>query len=144
MSALNRVKKLFPQVTKVVDANKSIAISVSEADSKAGRKKDVANCALAKACKRQHIAEGAIIGLSVSYLINGTTATRYKTGQAVSREITSFDRHQDFYPGSNYSLCAVSKQERLGAQKHRGGKANGKGKKRVHHRTEGVRAAVTL
>lgn len=141
MSALNRVKKLFPQVITVIDANESIAISVDECDTKAGRKKDVANCALAKACKRQKIADGAIIGLGFSYLINGGIATRYKTSQAVGREITSFDRHQDFAPGRNYLLSKVSKSVRLG-YKHKGGKSNGRLGPRKQHRTENVRSVV--
>lgn len=148
MSALNTVKKLFPQVKKVVDATKTIYVSVSKADSKLGRKKDFANCALAKACLRQRVAEGAIIGLSFSYLIKGNIATRYKTSQTVSREITSFDRHQDFAAGKNYCLSKVSKGSRLDAHipHDRRGKENGKLGKRKHkvHRTAFVRKLKSL
>lgn len=140
MSVLNQVKRLFPQVERVVDAKESIAINVSKADNAAGRKKDSTHCALAQACKRQKIADAAIIGLAISYLVKGTTATRYKTSVSVAREITSFDRHHDFAEGRNYVLGKVHKGARIGA-KHRGGKANGRMSKRksIVHRTEFVR-----
>src|SRR6266550_1073246 len=121
MSALNVIKKTFPQVEKVIDATKSIKINVTSADSASGRKKDSANCALAKACVREKIADAAIIGIGFSYLIKGKIATRYKTSNSVSREITSFDRHQDFAEGNDYTLSKVGPSARLGKFKGDGG-----------------------
>lgn len=145
MSALTKIQKIFPQVKTVKDSKKSIAINVTKADSKAGRKKDFAHCALAKACVRTKIAEGAIIGLTTSYLINGTTATRYKTSVAVSREITSFDRHQDFAAGKAYKLMSVPPT--MTFEKHnrryKSSGRNGKQKK-IIHRTAFVRKLKSL
>lgn len=108
------IKRDFPLVTKIIDAKETIDITVEPEDSVKGRRKDPAGCALAKACIRQKIADAAIIGIGYSYLIKGNTAVRYKTSEAVGREITSFDRHNDFAAGKNYKLSKVSPQARLG------------------------------
>lgn len=115
--ALSRVRKYFPYVTTVKDAKEGILITVIAADSKAARKKDPANCALAVACKRQGIADAAIINVGFSYLIKGNVATRYKTSQTVGREITSFDRHQDFAEGRDYRLSRIGPSAKLGRSK---------------------------
>ncbi len=113
-SALARIQKQFPQVKKVRDATETISVTVIPADAVKGRRKDPATCALARACVRTSIADAAIIGLSSSWLIKGDTATRYLTSEGVSREITSFDRHQDFQSGNDYKLSRVGKSKRLG------------------------------
>ena len=115
MSTLKRVKKHFPQVTKVVDSKTSILVTVSKADTASGRKKDPEQCALAKACVRQKLADGAIIGLTRSYLIRGNVAIRFNNAQAISREITSFDRHHDFAAGQNYRLSKISPKQTVEA-----------------------------
>lgn len=120
MSALNMVKKQFPQVEEVVDATKPIRVSVTKRDSNEGRKKKPNDCALARACRRELKADGAIINVAFSYVIKGKTATRYETSACVAREITSFDRHQDFAPGDDYLLAAVTPCKRLGQDPRRG------------------------
>jgi hypothetical protein len=138
-NVLTRVRKYFPQVNKVVDAKEPVLISVKKQDNKVGRKKDPANCALAQACKRAKIATGAIINIGFSYLINGEVATRYRTSETVGREITSFDRHQDFATGKDYRLSQVSPSCRLNMKRSSGKgskKANGtKSAMKVHHTT---------
>jgi len=152
MSALTKIQKLFPQVTKVVDSKKSVLINVTKQDNSAGRKKDFANCALAKACVRQKIAEHAIIGLTYSYLVVGNKAVRYKTSTGVGREIVSFDRSQKFQAGKNYRLSTVAKSNKLG---HRATRKNGKKggvnktnrgllKKPTVHRTSNVRKMASI
>lgn len=116
-NALSRVRKFFPHVNKVKDAKEGILITVIAADNKTARKKDPANCALAVACKRQGIADAAIINVGFSYLIKGDVATRYKTSGTVGREITSFDRHQDFAEGKNYRLSRIGPSAMLGRAK---------------------------
>lgn len=123
-NALSRIRKHFPNVNYVKDATKSIVIAVKDNDSKTSRKKDPENCALATACKRLKIADHAIIGIAYSWLIKGDVATRFKTSTAVGREITSFDRHQDFAAGQNYRLSRVSEGSRLG-QKPQSSKTGG-------------------
>ena len=139
--ALFKIRKHFPQVTIVKDAIKSLIVSVSSKDSQSSRKKDPENCALATACKRQHIADGAIIGIGYSWLIKDNIATRYKTSITVSREITSFDRHQDFNEGNDYMLSKVSESNKLGRKKTGGHTRDSNKSKwpRKVHKTENIR-----
>lgn len=120
-NALTRVRRFFPGVQRVRDSNRTIQVRVKDIDTKGGRKKDPAGCALARACVREQIADAAIIGLGFSYLIKGKVATRYKTSDAVQREIVSFDRHQDFAAGADYKLSKVGPSARLGRDKGPGG-----------------------
>lgn len=128
------------------DANRSILLTVTDADNAVGRKKEAKNCALAKACVREGKADGAIIGISFSYLVKGTTATRYRTSVTVSREITSFDRHQHFEPGRNYRLGKIGPTTRLGRSVDRT-KYPTKNKRKMRkglehtHRTANIRVA---
>jgi hypothetical protein len=103
MIALPRsVRRLYPQVTTAIDAQAPIAVSVRQKDCSDAEKLDPTNCALARAAKREYKADGVIIGMSSSYIIRGTVATRYQTPEHVQREIVSFDRHGDFAPGEYY------------------------------------------
>jgi len=108
------IKAQFPAVTKIIDARRSLTISVKPIDTSSGRKKDPEQCALAHACVREKIADAAIIGLGYSYLIRGNCAIRYATSQGVAREIVSFDRHQDFATGTDYKLLKISPTSRFG------------------------------
>lgn len=142
---LKRIQKQFPHVTNVRDAENNIRIQVTKKDSASGRRKDPNQCALARACIRTKHADGAIIGVGYSYIIKGTTATRYKTSVGVGREITSFDRHHDFAPGSDYLLSKVSRLSRLDADKtpyvdtRNRKKPSGKEAKVYKHRTARIR-----
>jgi hypothetical protein len=147
---LKRIRKLFPNVNKVVDSKVDRYVSVTELDCSTAKKKDPANCAFANACTRMGIAEGAIITVSRSYLIKGNTATRYLTPESVAREIVSFDRHQDFRPGNNYKLSKVYKTNTMGA--HKGGpgpKTSGPKKWKPgliirQHKTAGIRVTTSI
>lgn len=144
------IKRHFPQVKRIVDSERTLDVTVTAEDTAAGNKLDPENCALAKACVRQKIADAAIIGISTSYLIRGDTAIRYHTSTAVSREITSFDRHDDFAEGQHYKLSRISPSCRQEVRNmksklyHRAKvKARKKGQpytpSRVVHRTANVR-----
>ena len=115
-NALNKVRKMFPNVKQIVDAPESLTIPVEAIDCTKGRKKSPDRCALAQACIRHQIAEGAIIGMSTSYLIDKDTAYRFKTSPSLGREITSFDRHADFQPG-DYTLSRMPETSKAPAQK---------------------------
>lgn len=139
-----RIRDNFPKVTTVRDATKSIAIKVTKRDSLSGKKKDHEQCALARACVRSNVADGAIIGIGYSWLIKGKTATRYKTSTGVGREITSFDRHHDFAAGKDYVLSKVAKSNRLGTRNnpiHGPKPSNGTAPHKVviRHRTTNIR-----
>lgn len=139
--ALSLVQKQFAQVRRVVDATRNVSIHVSKQDNAKGRRKNPEHCALAQACVRQKIADGAIVGVGVSYLVKGDTAVRYHTSVAVGREITSFDRHHDFAAGEDYLLSAVPPSGRLGQTHERRGKNSGKhgAYRRRVHRTAFIR-----
>lgn len=142
-NALSRIRKYFPLVKSVDDANESINITVTPEDSQKGRRKHPESCALARACVREKIADHAIIGIGFSYLIKGDHATRYKTSVGVGREITSFDRHQEFAAGKDYRLSKVGGTSRLGqrAQTDKTGPKTGppKPKPLAVHRTANIR-----
>ncbi len=112
--SLRRVQRLFPKVETVSDATTGrVTVRVQETDTKKAEAGAESRCALARAACRQLKLNGAIIGLSYSYLIQGTHATRYTTPVTVGREMVSFDRSQDFDEGT-YHLAPVSKSNRLG------------------------------
>jgi hypothetical protein len=143
-NSLNIVRKQFPHVTKVVDAKDGIIVNVSKRDSSEGKKKSPENCALAKACIREQKADGAIINVGTSYIIKGNIATRYNTSIAVGREITSFDRHQDFAEG-RYVLSKISPSKKIGRQRVSGDSTQ-TGTQLKHkiyqHRTEDIRIST--
>ncbi len=120
-NALTRVRRFFPNVERVRDSRRTVQVRVKDIDTKSGKKKDPAGCALARACVREHIADGAIIGLGYSWLIKKNVATRYKTSVGVAREVVSFDRHQDFAAGVDYKLSKVGPSQRMGQYKGPGG-----------------------
>lgn len=142
--SLHRVKKFFPKVETVSDeTRKRASVTVRETDTTKAVPGDFSTCALALAACRQLKVDGAIIGLSFSYLIKGTHATRYSTPPTVAREMVSFDRHSDFDIGT-YHLAPVCPAARLGAPRGRHikrGTGGGKLKKSRHiiHKTARVR-----
>lgn len=130
------VRRAFPNVTSIVDSKDSIEVDVNEKDCGRGAKRmDPEGCAMARALKREYKADGAIIGISNSYLIKGHRAVRFKTPTTVAREIVSFDRHHDFAPGE-YKLSPISPSAKLGAERHRrdNGRAHPSGRGRIVHR----------
>lgn len=138
------LRRNFPQVEEVVDSKKSVEVVVEQADCTQGVKGEPTECALARAAKREFAADGMVIGMSYSYIIKGTVAYRFVTSNAVGREITSFDRHQDFAPGT-YILGKVSPSNRLGmgAERDRERRLAGGGhsqRRIVHKRTARVRS----
>ncbi len=125
-SALSIVKKYHPGVTKIVDAKKDLEIEVTARDCKSAKCKSASSCAMARACDREF--DGAVISMSVAYMVKGDKATRYRVPQSVAREIVSFDRNHDFAPGE-YTLTAPASTDRLSAIKTRNRDAD----KRVRH-----------
>jgi hypothetical protein len=115
--SLQRVKRLFPKVETVSDwTGARITVTVTETDAQKASPGVESRCALAKAACRSLKLDGAIIGLSYSYLIKGTHATRYNTPATVAREMVSFDRNRDFDKGA-YHLARISKSNRLGVKR---------------------------
>lgn len=144
-NALTRVRKYYPNVTRVVDADKPVKIVVQNRDVSKALPQKPDDCAMARAAKRCIAGvDGAIIHSTTAYLIRGNRATRYRVPQSVYREIVSFDRHKDFRPG-DYQLSAIAESSKmLGRRKGSDTNENSKQSKRnkpfiVRHHTMGIR-----
>jgi hypothetical protein len=141
--ALTNVRKYFPQVTKVHDADTSVILEVSKHDSDKARRKDHNNCAMAQAVKRQFKADGVIVALKTAYVVKNGTATRYTLPESVSREVVSFDRQAGFAPGE-YELSKPSSCAKIGSQYHWKAKKHTKSTatKRFRHETTDIRSVL--
>lgn len=111
-NSLKIVRKYFPNVRTVTDSKRSVDVTVTKEDTAKSSRKKAEECALARACCRELKMDGAIIGLTTSYLIKGNQAMRFKTSEVVQREIVSFDRHGDFDTGT-YRLSSVPPSTRM-------------------------------
>ena len=118
-TALQLVKKFFPEVTHVVDASRNAAIEVTARDEKVANKKSHKTCAMAVACKRKFHLDGVIISINRAYLVKGKKARRFDLPPSVSREVVSFDRGAGFEAGE-YELSRVAPGNRLDRPKHIG------------------------
>lgn len=145
LNILTRIRKYFPQVEVVEDSSQSIEVHVTENDGQRASKKSPSDCALARACIREKQVDGAIIGISRSYLVKGKRAVRFMTPVSVGREITSFDRDSGFEPGT-YRLSKVAATQQLGAksQSYCGPKTGPpKPPPLMVHRTENIRVVTS-
>lgn len=134
---------------KVVDAKAPLHISISKADAAAGKNKDPAKCAAARAVVRTIAdAKGARVHLGRTYIEYPDKWVRYKTPEALKVEIVSFDRGANKeYAEGDYTLYAPSPTDRLGHERKIGiptGKTGSRKRRphiaRIHHQIEGVRA----
>ncbi len=130
---------------KVVDARKSLKITISPRDAASGKSKDPANCAAARAIIRTVAdAKQARVHLGRTYIEYPDRWVRFKTPSSLKLEIASFDRGaKAAYSVGNYTLGAISPADRTGVRKHVQGKTSGV-RRRVHiariiHQIEGVR-----
>lgn len=136
------VRKFFPNVTSVRDADDSIDVTVTANDDKVSRKKEHDGCAMAVACKRELKLDGVIVARKSAYTIKNNVATRYELPESVSREVVSFDRGAGFAPG-DYSMRPPSESRRLGRQTGGGGSRTGTGKPiKRKHSTANIRAVL--
>jgi hypothetical protein len=143
-SALQIVKKFFPEVKSVVDATRDTTIKVTVKDEKASHKLSHKACAMAVACKRTMNLDGVIISIRTAYLIKDKKATRYTLPDSVTREIVSFDRGGGFMPGE-YEMRKPRKGQRLGEPGGHNKSRTGTGIKiRRHHFTSGIRTNLTF
>ncbi len=143
-TALEVVRKFFPEVNDVQDAGRNATIEVTEKDQRTAHKKSHKTCAMAVACKRKFECDGVVISVNRAYLVKGRVARRYMLPESVSREVVSFDRHGEFEPGE-YELGKVPPSSRLDRIIKKGN-GHGSGSAttvRKHiHRTGGIRTAL--
>jgi hypothetical protein len=113
--ALRMLRKYFPKVSSVVDADKGVIVEVTTKDVANSNVKDHTTCALALACTRFFKADGVVIGLTTSYIIKGTMAIRFQNAGTTSREIVSFDRKAGFDTGFYHMTpyCRSSRLDRI-------------------------------
>ena len=140
---VSQIRRYFPQVDRVADANQPLRITVTSDDVKRAKAKQEDSCAIAKACERIPRVDGAIVKTTTAYVITGDLAIRYLLPETVTREIVSFDRHHDFRPGE-YQLSAMNKAHRIDNKRGGGNHTKPRGilrhtKPAIHH-TEGTRA----
>lgn len=104
----------------VIDAKKSIQLEINERDVKFADKKEPADCAAARACRRSLHAIEARIHLGRVYIrMNKGNWNRYITSRPLRAEIIAFDRGGAFEPGE-YSLLAPGPNKKL-TGKRKGG-----------------------
>lgn len=144
-TSLAMIRRYFPFVQMVKDATKTMLVEVTSDDNANAAVMNHRTCALAIAATRCFHADGAIIGMTTSWLIKGRTAFRFKNAETVTREITSFDRKAGFDAGT-YLLSPPCESSRLGmvrsSNPHRGSNGNRKGKSSFRHFTRNVRASL--
>jgi hypothetical protein len=112
--------RIYPEVTKCTDAKRPVDVEVTAKDVKKSTQRDMTDCAMARAICREWGADKAIIGMTYSYVVKGSTAIRFVTPDSVKREIVSFDRHKDFAAG-DYHLAPVPPSLRAGVERNRSG-----------------------
>jgi hypothetical protein len=144
-TSLAMIRRYFPLVAIVKDATHTMLVEVTSADNANADVKNHRTCALAIAATRCFHADGAIIGMTTSWLIKGRTAFRFMNAETVTREITSFDRKAGFDAGT-YLLSPPSDSNRLGMVRSHNPdrRSNGsrKGKPAFRHYTRNVRASL--
>jgi len=142
---LRNVRKFFPSVDKVTDADANAIIDVTPDDSKKASKKDHNDCAMAVAAKREFHATGVVMAPSVAYVVKGKEAIRFTLPTSVQKEIVSFDRGSGFAEGT-YALCKPPKSARIGARQERALSPShnheSRGIRRFAHATTGIRAVL--
>jgi hypothetical protein len=134
------VRKYFPKVKEVEEAEKPITVEVTAQDSKSSAVRNHDSCAMAVACKRKAHADGVIVSIGIAYIIKGEVATRYAVPPAIQREIVSFDREAGFAPGE-YKLNPMRPSKRLGETRPRTHTVTGK-KQPPPHLTSGIRTVL--
>ncbi len=141
-TAVEIVKRYFPNVTSVVDAKEGIVIEVTDKDNKSALVRNHKACAMAVACKKKMKADGVIVSISKAYVIQGNVAYRYEVSQHAEREIVSFDRNAGFHPGE-YKLNAPGPRSKLGARHDQKTHNKTEATKIIRHqKTEGIRTVL--
>ena len=139
--ALSVVRKFFPNVKKVEDSKHRLTVDVHQTDVNAAKRFAHAECAMAVACQKKEQADGVIISIGSAYVIKGNTARRYAVPASVAREVVSFDRHNEFVPGS-YHLAPPAPSNRIGYTRPTGGPNNKKRGPVKRHFTQNVRTIL--
>lgn len=130
----------------VINARRPMTLTITPQDIAKADRKEPADCAVARACRRATHAKEVRVHLGRVYVrVNDGNWTRYMTPKYMRQEIIAFDRGGQFEPGE-YTLSAPQPSKQSG--KRQGGKnpkapSGGRGKKRKpYHIVTNVRAGV--
>ena len=91
MNMLAVIQRIWPEVTKVVDAKAPDHIDVLPQDKKGASAKSPANCVFARACKRR-FGDDALVSLTMAYVRKGRLAIRYSLSSKMHDEAIAYDR----------------------------------------------------
>jgi hypothetical protein len=116
-TALDIVRRYFPDVKTVKDAEEEAHIQVTTRDNQHAKVKNHTSCAMAVACKRAYQADGVIISISVAYIIKNGVAIRFRLPESIAREVVSFDRKGGFAPGE-YKMLAPDQKHTVNGKRH--------------------------
>lgn len=97
---------------KVVDAEESVILRITNADIAKATKKNQRTCAAAIACMRQLHAKEVRVHLGRTYVRFGKIWRRYITSGALRDEIVAFDRGGTFRPGE-FALHKIQPHRKL-------------------------------
>jgi hypothetical protein len=137
MGALGNSRKF--ENLPVVDAKSPVVITITKNDIERADRKEPADCALARACRRELHAKEARIHLGTTYLrMNEGNWVRYRTSAALRTEIIAFDRGGTFEPGE-YRLTPKPPSQKLGADRRDGPRLKRGKPRRPPHIVTGVR-----
>lgn len=111
----------------VIDAKRPITITVNANDIARADKKEPADCAVARACRRELHAKEVRVHLGRVYVRTTPDKwTRYMTPKSMRAEIISFDRGGTFEPGE-FHLSPPSPTKRASGKRQ--GTAKGQNKR---------------
>jgi hypothetical protein len=106
----------------IVDAKKPLTLTIIDNDINKASIKEPADCAVARACRRQFMAKEVRVHLARVYLrTNKGNWVRYMTPRYLRSEIIAFDRGGKFMPGE-FKLAPPNPADRLGAKRKTGPK----------------------
>lgn len=140
---LRSLKKYFPDLKRVRDAERGTMIEVTARDEATAKKKHLKECAMAIACRRKMGLDGVLISRSRAYLVKDGVATRYELPISVQKEVISFDRGGGFDLGE-YGLLKPSHKIGEGGGGKGGAHRSTAAAKKPRHLTGKIRAAVTM
>ena len=136
------LRKFDPKLSRVDDAKEDLDVHITAKDVSNSIKKDMNNCALAVASKRELHPDMVIATRSRLYLIKNHKALRYDLTERIRMEITSFDRGAEFTPGT-YNVKAPPPTARLGRRPGRQrGRNTGTKPRSPPQETQNIRVAL--
>lgn len=121
---MSRVGK---ETQKKIDAIAPLTIKVGARDAKSGIIGDPRNCAIARALKRQGVAQNVAVGASIVYVERADGVwVRYQLKSEDKKMIQAFDQLRYFRPGT-YELQPPAPSKRIGARRGKPSGSNTRG-----------------